>query len=108
MEKKVIAYIALERFKSEDSRIIVDVGDMISVHDWESLSPLHDQGKFEEMELNPIVKEASRTAESLAAHLDGVSKFDDRLSWSGTKEAYRKLKSLMALVDIGEKLFKTA
>lgn len=104
MEEKIIAYLALELFKSEDSRIIVAKGDMISISDWESLSPMYDQGKFEPLTLGPIVEEASRTAESLTAHLDGVLKFNDSLSWQGVEANHKELKRLMGLVTMGRNI----
>lgn len=106
MNEVIIVYIALERFKSEDARIIVDEGDMISVSDWESLSPMHEQGKFEPLTLGPVTEEASRTAESLSAHLEGVVKFNDKLSWNGTKTAHKELKRLMDLVEMGYRLME--
>jgi hypothetical protein len=107
MEKKIIAYIALEEFKSEDARVIVSKGDMVSVEDWSSLSPIYDQGKFKPLRLSSVIQEASREAENLANHLDGVAKFNDPLSWKGVEKSFKALKALMPIVEVAEAKTKT-
>lgn len=107
MEKKIIAYIALEEFKSEDARVIVAKGDMVSVEDWNTLSPAYDQGKFKPLRLSSVIQEASREAENLANHLDGVAKFNDPLSWKGVEKSFKALKVLMHMVEAAEAQVKT-